>query len=128
MKEITTKVIPLAICNYPGVQMVQVMYNSQYHHVCSFPSLTSFFKKNTVNLMKDHGIDYVILLLTNELISILPEKYNHNINNGHLQITFNKENLQKRKIKSNALENPSAEEIKVATVVLLKLHNPEVLY
>ena len=77
--------------------------------------------------MNYHGIDFVLLPLTDDLISLLPEQYNRTINNGHLRITFNEEKLQKRKIKSNALETPSSEELKVATVVWLKRHNPKVL-
>ena len=37
MKWITTKVIPLDTCNYPGVQMVLVTNNALYHHVCGIP-------------------------------------------------------------------------------------------
>ena len=76
MKWITTKVIPLAPCNYPGVQMVLVMDNSLYLHVRGIPYLASFSKKITINLMKEHGIDYVLLLLTYEQIRLLPEQYN----------------------------------------------------
>ena len=93
MKWITTKVIPLAAHNYPGVKMVSLMDNAPYHHVRGIPSLASFSKKSTVNLIKEQGIDYVLLPLTNERISILPKQYNCTINNGHLRITFNKENL-----------------------------------
>ena len=70
----------------------------------------------------------ILSLLTDELISLLPEQYNSTINNGHLRITFNKEKLQKRKTKSNALENPSAKELKVATTVWPKLQKPEFLH
>ena len=66
MKWITNKVIPLAARNYPGVQMVPVMDNAPCHHVRSIPSLAIFSKKSTVNLMKEHDIDYVLLPLTNE--------------------------------------------------------------
>ena len=41
MKWITTKVIPLSACNYPGVQMVPATENSLYHHVRGIPSLAS---------------------------------------------------------------------------------------
>ena len=108
--------------------MVPVMDNAPYHHVRGIPSLTSFSNKITFNLMKDHGIDYVILPITNDQISLLPKQYNCTINNGHLRITFNKEKLQKRKTKSNALENPSAKELKVATTVWPKLQKPEFLH
>ena len=101
MKWITTKVILLITCNYTGVQMVPVMENAPYHHVRGIPYLTIFSKKSTVNLMKEHVINYVLLLLTNERISILPEQYNRTINNGHLQLiltnnTYRKENQIKR--------------------------------
>ena len=66
MKWITTKVIPLAAHNYPGVQMVPVVDNAPCHHVRGIPHLESFSKKSTVELMKDNGIDYVLLLLTDE--------------------------------------------------------------
>ena len=72
MKWITTKVIPLVACNYPSVQMVPVMENAPCHHVRSIPYVASFSKKSTVNIMKEHGIDYVILLLNDEQISLLP--------------------------------------------------------
>ena len=104
--------------------MVPVMDNALYHHVRGIPYLATLSKKSTGNLMKDHGIEYVLLLLTNEQISILPKNYNCTINNGHLQIPFNEEKLQKRKTKSIAFENPSAEELKVATVVWMKHHKP----
>ena len=97
MKWITTKVIPLAAHNYPGVKMVSLMDNAPYHHVRGIPSLARFYKKSTFNLMKEHGIDHMLLPLTNERSSILPEQYKRTINNGHLQITFNKENLQKKR-------------------------------
>ena len=127
IKWITTKVIPLAAHNYPGVQIVPVMENAPYHNVRGIPFLARFSKKSTDNLVKEHGIDYVILILTNELISILPNQYNRTINNGYLQIPFNEEKLQKIKTKPNALETPSAEELKVTTVVWLKRHKPQVL-
>ena len=104
--------------------MVPVMDNALYHHVRGIPYLATLSKKSTGNLMKYHGIEYVLLLLTNEKISLLPKKYNCTINNGHLQIPFNEEKLQKRKTKSIAFENPSAEELKVATVVWMKHHKP----
>ena len=69
----------------------------------------------------------MLLPLSDEQISLLPDQYNRTINNSHIRIPFNEEKLQKRKIKSNALENPSAEELKVATVVWLNRHKPEVL-
>ena len=103
MKWITTKVIPLTDRNYLGVQMVPVMDNAPYHNARSITSLASFSKKIAVNLMNEHRIYYVILLMTGDIISLLPEQYNFTINNGHLQIIFNKEKLQKRKTKSNAL-------------------------
>ena len=127
MKWITTKVIPLDACNYPGMQMVPVMENAPYHHVRGIPSLKIFSKKSTVNLMKEYIIDYVLLPLTNEQITLLPDQYNLTINNGHLQITFNGEKLQKRITKSSTLETSSAEELKVPTVVLLKHHNTKSL-
>ena len=127
MKWITTKVIPLAACNYPGVQMVPVTDNAPYHHVRGIPYLESFSKKSTINLMKGHGMDYMILLLTNEQISLLIEQYNCTINNGHLQIPFNEERLQKIKTKSNALENSSSKELKVSTAIWMKRHNHKVL-
>ena len=65
MKWITTKVIPLAARNYPGVQILPVMDNAPYHHVRGIPSLTSFPKKIIINLMKEHNIDYMLLPLTN---------------------------------------------------------------
>ena len=74
MKWITAKVIPLTARNYTGMQMVPVMENALYHHVCSIQSLASFSKKITVKIMKLHGIDYMLLLLTDEKISILPEQ------------------------------------------------------
>ena len=74
MKWISTKVIPLAACNYPGVQMVPVMDNALYQNVHGIPSLTSFSKKSTFNLMKEHSIDYMLLPLTNEQISLLPNQ------------------------------------------------------
>ena len=127
MKWITIKVIPLAVCNYTGVQMIPVMDNAPYHHVHGIPPLVRFSKKSTVNLMKEHGIEYVLLPLTDERISILTQKYNRTINNGHLRIPFNGGKVQKIKTKSNALKNPSAEEIKVATIVWRKRHKNEVL-
>ena len=66
LKWITNKVIPLAARNCTDGQMVPVMDNSPYHHVCGIPSLTRFSKKNTVNLMKEHVIDYMPIPLTNE--------------------------------------------------------------
>ena len=52
MKWITTKVIPLVSCNYPGVQMVPVMDNALYHHVRGIPSPhKDFSKKITINLV-----------------------------------------------------------------------------
>ena len=63
--------------------MVRVMDNAPYNHVCCIPSLTSFSKKSTINLMKDHGIYYILFTLTDELTSILTKQYNHTINNGH---------------------------------------------
>ena len=74
MKWITTKVIPLATRNYPRMQMVLVMDNVPYHHVHVIQSLASFSKKSTVNIIKEHGINYVLLPLTNDLISLLPEQ------------------------------------------------------
>ena len=74
MKWITTKVIPLADRNCPVMQMVPVMDNAPYHHVRGIPSLTSFSNKITFNLMKDHGIDYMLLPLVYYLISILPDQ------------------------------------------------------
>ena len=109
MKWITTKVIPLLACKYPGVHMVPVTDNKPYHHVRGIPYLTRLSKKSTVNLMKGHGIDYVILPLTDEQISLIPEQCNCTINNGHLQIPFNKEKVQK--IKTNQ--------------TLSKLHQPK---
>ena len=99
MKWIMTKVIPLADRNYPVVKMVPMMENALYHHVRGIPSLTSFSNKTTVNLMKEHGINYLNLPLTDERISLLPGNYNNNINNGHLRIPFNEEKSQKRKTK-----------------------------
>ena len=101
MKFMTTKVIPLATRNYPSMQMVLVMDNATYHHVRGIPPLMSISKKITVNLMNKHGIDYVLLPLTDEKISLLPEQYNRTINNGHLQLiltnnTYRKENQIKR--------------------------------
>ena len=66
----------------------------------------------------------MILPLTNEIISILPKKFNNNINNRQLIITFNEKKLQKRKTKLNTIETPSSEELKVNTVVWLKRHKP----
>ena len=103
------------------------MYNVPYHHVRGIPSLTSSPKNITVNLMKEHGIDYVLLPLTTEKISLLPEQYNRTINKGHLQITFNKEKLEKRKTKSKSLETSSAKELKVTTAVCMKRHKTKVL-
>ena len=107
--------------------MVTVMENAPYHHVRGIPYLASFSKKSTVNIMKEHDIDYVLLPLTDEQISLLPYQYNHTINNGHLRIPFNEEKLQKRKTKSNALETPPAKELKVATVVWVKRQKPKFL-
>ena len=73
MKWITNKVIPLVARHYLGVQMVPVMDNQPHHHVRSITSLASFSKKITSKLMKEHSIDYVILPLTDEKISILPK-------------------------------------------------------
>ena len=73
MKWITNKVILPSARNCPGVQMVPVMYNAPYHHVRGILPLARFSKKSTVKLMKEHSIDYVILPLTDEKISILPE-------------------------------------------------------
>ena len=72
MNRITTKVIPLAACNYPSVQMVSVTVNAPHYHVRSIPYLASFSKKSTVKLMKEHDINYVLLPLTDEQISLLP--------------------------------------------------------
>ena len=108
--------------------MVPVMNNAPYHHICGIPPFARFFKNITVNLMKEHGVYCMLLLLTNYLISLLPEQYNRTINNRHLRITFNKENLQKIKTISNALETPSSEELKFTTVVWLKRHKPEVFF
>ena len=69
---ITTKVIPLAACNYPGVRMVLVMENAPRHHIRVIPYIVRFSKKSTDNLMKEHGINYVLLPLNNKQISILP--------------------------------------------------------
>ena len=91
MKWIITKVIPLAARNYPGVKMVPVTDNTPYHHVRGIPSFTSLYKKSTANLTKEHGIDYVLLPLTDERISLLPDQYNRTINNGQLWISFNEE-------------------------------------
>ena len=88
--------------------MVPVMDNSPYHHVCVIPYLASFSKKGTAKLMKEHGIDNVLIPMTDEQISLLPEQYNTTINNGHLQISFEEEELQRRKAKSNALKTPSS--------------------
>ena len=74
MKWITTKVILIAAHNYPGMQMVPVTDNATYHHVRGIPSLASFSKESTVNLMKEYGIDYVLLLLKNRKTSLLPEQ------------------------------------------------------
>ena len=103
------------------------MENTPFHHVRSNPLLAWFSKKSTVNLMEEHGIDYEILPPTDEQISLLPDQYNYTIKNGHLWITFNEEKLHKRKPTSNALENSSFEELKVATVVWLNDHKPKVL-
>ena len=73
MKWITTKVIPLFASNYPGMQMVPVIDNAPYHRVRGIPSLTIFSKNINVDLMKEHGIDYVLLPMTNDQISILPK-------------------------------------------------------
>ena len=97
MKYITTKVILLADHNYPVVQIVLVTYNAPYHNVCGIPYLASFSKKITFNLMNEHGIEYVLPPLNDEQINLLPDQYNCNINNGHLQITFNEEKLHKRR-------------------------------
>ena len=74
MKMITAKVILLDTRNYPGVQMVPVTENAPHHHVRGIPSLTSFSKKININLMREHGIDYMILPLINERISLLPDQ------------------------------------------------------
>ena len=74
MKWIITKVIPPASRNNPGVQMVPVTENAPHHHVRGIPSLTSFSKKININLMREHGIDYMILPLINERISLLPDQ------------------------------------------------------
>ena len=93
MKWIPTKVIPLTARNYPGFQMVPAIENVPYHNVQGISSLESFSKKSTFNFIKKHGINYVFLTLTNEWISVLHEQYNRTINNGHIQIPFNKEKL-----------------------------------
>ena len=41
--------------------MVPVMDNALYHNVHRIASLASFSKKSTVKIMKEHGINYVIL-------------------------------------------------------------------
>ena len=74
MKYITTKVIPLAAPNYPCVQMVLMMDNAPFHHVCGIPSLTRFSNNITIKLMEDHRINYMLLLLTNEQIGLLTEQ------------------------------------------------------
>ena len=94
MKLITPKVIPLAALNYPVVQMVPVMDNALYHHVSGIQYLTCFSNNSTVRLMKVNGINYVLLLLNNDRISLLPEQYNCTINIEHLRIPFNKEMFQ----------------------------------
>ena len=88
MKWITTKVIPLAARNYPGVKMAPVADNAPYHHVCGIPPLVILSKKSTVNLMKEHIIYYVLLPLIDEKTSILLEQYNRTISNRHLRIPF----------------------------------------
>ena len=74
IKWITTKVILLVACKYPGMQMVPVIDYVPYHHVHGIPFLTSFAKKSTSNLMNENGINYVLLTLTNEQISLLPDQ------------------------------------------------------
>ena len=80
----TTKVIPLAARNYPNLQMVLVMDNASYHHVHGILSIARFSKKSTFNLMNEHGIEYVLLPLTDERIILLPKQYNRTIKNRHL--------------------------------------------
>ena len=74
IKWITNKVIPLTARNYYGVQMAPVMENAPYHHVRGIPYLTIFSKKSTVNLTKEHGINYMLLLMNYEQISILHDQ------------------------------------------------------
>ena len=75
MKWKTIKGILLSACNYPGMYMVPVRENAPYYHVRGIPSLARFSKKITFNLIKEHRIDYVLLPLTDERISLLPEQY-----------------------------------------------------
>ena len=127
MKLITTKVIPFAARNCPGMKMVPIKEIAPYYHVYGILYLVSFSNKSIVNLMKEHEIDYILLPLTDEQIGLLLEQCNHIINNGHHQIPFNEEKRQKRKTKSNSIKTPSAEELKVATAIWLKCHKPDVL-
>ena len=72
MKWIPNKVISIATSNYTGMQMVPVIDNSPCHNVHGIPSLASFSNKSTVNLIKEHSIDYMLLPLTDKQISIPP--------------------------------------------------------
>mmetsp|Transcript_21520 Transcript_21520/g.44287 ORF Transcript_21520/g.44287 Transcript_21520/m.44287 type:complete len:705 (+) Transcript_21520:260-2374(+) len=127
MQWIVTRVIPTAQKMYPGKKIVPVMDNAPYHHVRGIPSLASCTKKQMVEIMKEHDIDYILLPMTDERKGLLPEQHAYTVENDHIRVPFNEAQFNSRKTKTNALHTPAADELKVAIVQWFKKHKPDIL-
>ena len=63
MKWVELKLVPLFERLYPAKKMTLVADNAPYHHKRVISSLSSLNKKNLVELMKKHKVEYIDLPL-----------------------------------------------------------------
>ena len=126
-KWVVNKLMPTFKRLYPGKKMVLVMDNAPYHHVRGIGSLSGLNKGKIIGLMKEKGVDYILLPLTDERKELLKDDHEYVIENEYIRLPFDEEGFCKTKRKFNALTTPTVDELKVGFVMWLREHKPDVL-
>jgi len=130
MKWLQEKLIPVFEKLYEGKKMVLVADNAPYHHKRIIGCLGNLSKKQTVELMVHHGVEYIDLPYTYETRESLAatEGDNEEVQDRGdcVRIFFHPEE-QLQRASSTKARVATLEELKVAFVTFCKEEKPELL-
>ena len=129
MQWIETRLLPVFESTYPEKRMILVADNAPYHHKRKIGSLASLSKKQIIDLMVQHEVEWLELPLNDlrlEYLETLNETAREEIDRGDcIQIAFDP-SLQRERAGRNPLIG-NADELKVSFVNYVRDEKPDLL-
>lgn len=91
MKWVNEKLIPTFERLHPGKKMVLVADNAPYHHQREIGSLANVTKKKLIEMMKEDGVDWIELPLTEPRIKLVDDEEDDDVQDRGdcIHLTFN---------------------------------------